>query len=137
MKRNVLLIGFVLLALAGCNSTGDSPKAVIEKFVLDAESGNVDAMNKAFSKRAIQEMGDKIKSLNKSYSDMIKETGAKEKASMVGTQEKITGDKALVSYNYGVSKNGSTITGKNTGCTAFELVKEDGSWKIDKSVDCP
>ena len=141
MKRSVLLIGFVLLALAGCSSanspSANSPKAVIEKFVSDAESGNVDAMNKAFSKRAIQQMGDKTKSNNKSYSDMIKEIGAKEKASMVGTQEKITGDKALVTYNYGVSKNGGVITGNNTGCTAFELVKEDGEWKIDQSVMCP
>lgn len=136
MKRNILLLGFVLLALAGCKSA-NSPKAVMEKFVSDAESGNVDAMNKAFSKRAIQEVGDKIKSNNKNYSDLIKETGAKEKASMVGTQEKLTGDKALVSYNYGVSKNGGVITGKNTGCTAFELVREDGEWKIDKSVMCP
>ena len=136
MKRNVLLLGFVLLALAGCNSA-NSPKAVVENFVSDAESGNVDAMNKAFSKRHIQQTGDEMKSNNKSYSDLIKETGAKEKPSMVGTQETITGDKAIVSYNYGVSKNGGVITGKNTGCTAFELVKEDGEWKIDRSVMCP
>jgi hypothetical protein len=136
MKVIVLLIGFVLLALAGCNATGTSPKAVIERFVSDAESGDVDAMSKAFSKRAIQQMGDEIKSNNRSYSETIKAISSKEKASMVGTVEKVTGDKALVSYNYGVSKNGSTITGQNTGCTAFELVKEDGAWKIDKPTDC-
>lgn len=136
MKRNVLLIGFVVLALTGCNSFR-SPKAVIEKFISDAESGNVAAMNKAFSKRAIQKPGDEVNSRNKSYSDMIREIRARDNVAMVGTQEKITGDKALVTYNYGVSKNGGVITGQSTGCTAFELVKEDGEWKIDQSVMCP
>jgi hypothetical protein len=136
MKKNVLFIGFMLLALAGCGFFS-GPKAVIEKFVSNAESGNVEAMNQAFSKRAIQQMGDKVRSSNKSYSDMIREIAAKGKASMVGTREKITGDKALVTYNYGVSKNGGVITGENTGCTAFELIKEDGAWKIDQSVMCP
>jgi Domain of unknown function (DUF4878) len=135
MKRNVLLIGFVLLALVGCHSA-NSPKAVIEKFVSDAESGNVEAMNSAFSKRAVEQMGNKIGENNRSYSDMIKGINAKGKASMFGTQEKITGDKALVTYNYGMSQGG-VAGGGSTGCTAFELVKEEGQWKIDQSVMCP
>ena len=135
MRKKRLLTGFLILVLAGCSSAA-SPTAVIEGFIADAEKGDVDAMNKAFSKQALNQKGDEIRSNNTRYSEMIREVGSKERATMFAKQEKIEGDKALVSFNYGSSKNGAGV-GRNTGCTAFEMVKEDGEWKIKESVLCP
>ncbi len=137
-QKQLLFINVTIIFLiaSGCGGlSSNTPKAVIEKFVADAESGNVEAMNKAFSKRALQQDGEKIRSNNKSYSDLIKSMGTKEKPTIFALKEKDVNGKTIVSYNYGINKNG-VGNGANTGCTAFELINEDGGWKIDNSAIC-
>lgn len=120
-------------AIQNNNSSGATK--VIEKFVADAKKGELEAMNKAFSKEAMQQRGAKIKSNNKSYSEMIRALDSKAKPEIFGMREKIDGDKVIVQYNYGIARNGVGV-GESTGCTAFELIKEDGEWKVNDSPMC-
>lgn len=113
------------------SESSEAPKKVIEKFVADAEKGDIAGMSKALSKQFIEKKGqDKVNSLNKGYSDTIGQIAARQKSEMFGESERIKGDQAWVTFNYG------SQTGTSTGCTAFVLIKEDGSWKINDTPDC-
>ena len=107
----------------------------VEKFIADAEKGDIDAMEKNYSKEYVKQKGAKLKSLAKSYSDLIRGFDPKEKPVIFGMRQKAKADKVIVEFNYGIAKNG-VAAGKSTGCTAFELVKEDGEWKINDSPFC-
>jgi hypothetical protein len=88
-------------------------------------------MSKLFSKQFIQKKGqDKVNSLNKGYSDTIRKIAASQKAEIFGENARVKGDQAWITFNYG------SQTGTSTGCTAFALIKEDGSWKINDDPDC-
>lgn len=160
MYRNAFIIGLLALILAGCNSTinnsasydsanksGSSnnktvsssaitPKAVMEKFIADAESGKIEEMSKAFSDAKLKIKGYKVTEDNRTFSDRVKEIGKKEKASIVNLQEKVTGETALVSFNYGSTKNGAA-TDAGLSCTEYKLVKEENEWRIDDLNPCP
>src|SRR5436309_5330300 len=111
--------------------SSETPRKVVEKFVAEAEKGDTAGMSKALSKQFIEKKGpEKINSLNKAYSDMIRKVAARQKSEMFGVNERVKGDQAWVTFNYGDQ------TGGGTGCTAFMLVKEDGAWKINDTPDC-
>jgi hypothetical protein len=111
--------------------TSEAPKKVVEEFVAAAEKGDTAAMSKVFSKQFIEKKGqDKVNSLNKGYSDMVRKVAASQKAEIFGENARVKGDQAWVTFNYG------SQTGTSTGCTAFALIKEDGSWKINDDPDC-
>ncbi|HEX8890829.1 MAG TPA: hypothetical protein VF779_16885 [Pyrinomonadaceae bacterium] len=111
--------------------SSEAPKKVVEEFVADAAKGDTAAMSKVFSKQFIEKKGQgKVDSLNKGYSDMIRKMAAGQKAEIFGENARVKGDQAWVTFNYG------SQTGTSTGCTAFALVKEDASWKINDTPDC-
>jgi Domain of unknown function (DUF4878) len=113
------------------SESSETPKKVIEKFVADAEKGDTAGMSKAFSKQFIEKKGvEKFNSLNKGFSDMVRRMAASQKSEMFGESERVNGDQASVTFNYG------SQTGTSTGCTAFILIKEDGNWKINDTPDC-
>lgn len=158
--RNAFLVGLLVLIFTGCNSTANnatsnngstnktvsssnnavnssirSPKAVIEKYIANAEKGEIEEMDKAFSDATLQKRGYGVKKDNKTFSDNVKEIGAKEKASIVNLQEKVNGETAQVTLDYRVAKNG-VINGKSIGCMAFEMVKESSEWRIKEPAPC-
>ena len=158
--RNIFLVGLAFLVFTGCNSTANNatsntgsadktvsssnnapnssirnPKAVIEKYMTDAENGKIEEMDKAFTDATLQKRGYGVKEDNKTFSDRVKEIGAKEKASIVNLQEKVNGESAQVTLDYGIAKNG-VISGKSIGCTAFEMVKESNEWRIKEPAPC-
>jgi TonB family protein len=114
-----------LLLLVGCSLIW-SPTATVKKFMAAAEKGDVETMSSLFSTKAVQGMGsEKIRSNNQNFSDMVRKSiaaGTKPKIDQL--VETVNGDSARVSFSYhDESRTGSIGLG-------FDLIKENGAWKI-------
>jgi TonB family protein len=124
MKAKLLFLTTLLL-LSGCSLLW-SPSATVKKFIAATEKGDVDTMTNLFSAKAVETMGaEKIRTNNQNFSDMIRKSiaaGAKPKISDL--RETINGDSARVTFVYrDAARNDSMGLG-------FDLIKENGSWKI-------
>jgi hypothetical protein len=127
MKR-LSLVGVLCLLLAGCSAFSSGPTATIEKLHAYAEKGDVASMTKLFSSHALRETGEStINKNNQNYSDLLRKAAAAGlKAKMYNVKETVNGDKASVAFLYGEA-------GKDSMRLSFDLIKENGEWKIDLS----
>jgi hypothetical protein len=131
MKKLVLIL-YVMTAFAACKSSdSSSPTTVLDGMFTAMKNGNMDDMKKFITKSDVNliETGEKLinsadpETLDKMKTKMSGEF--KEKAKSVSytlKNEKIDGDNATVEAE--VTENGKTSSHK------FDLVKEDGAWKI-------
>ncbi|MBL0182009.1 MAG: DUF4878 domain-containing protein [Chitinophagaceae bacterium] len=135
MKR-ILFALIITTGLFSCNSkdagpSGSSPTGTIDGMFTAMKNGNIDDFKKFITKNDVAMIEEGIKFANSIDSSIVrKATEAmaeefKEKVKNVSYKlknEKITGDNATVDAE--VTENGKTET------HAFNLVKEDGAWKI-------
>ncbi len=130
MKKIIFSLLAVTLFTACKNDTG-APSSAIDGMFTAMKSGNMDEMKKFISKSdiSILEAGEKImnnidpEAINKIKGDISKEFKEKVKdVSYSLKNEKIEGDKATVDAEVTEGEKKSTHT--------FDLVKEDGAWKI-------
>lgn len=132
MKK--LILGFCLLAgIAACNTHADmtSPSGTIDAMFTSMKNGNMDDIKKFITKKDVQF----LESAEKLVTSVDPDAVAKMKSKMGDEfknkvkdvkytlkNEKVDGDKATVDAE--VTENGKTDT------HTFNLVKEDGAWKI-------
>lgn len=121
---------FLLIAIAistACFLRGTAPTATVRAFIAGAEKGDVDAMTKLFSTKAIQKTGlERVRANNQSFSEMVRrslELGSKLKMNSI--EETVNGDIARVSFAYQDKDTNDSIG------LGFLLSKESGAWKID------
>jgi len=57
VKANLLITIIAALVLSGCGLFLSGPSAAIKQMMADSEKGDIDAMVKAWSKKAIEEQG--------------------------------------------------------------------------------
>ena len=130
-KRSIRIapLAFVLpllLVLTGCSLIPGGPRAAVNKFMEAAKAGDVDAMNKMFSQRAINRDGvEKIRSNNENFSAMSKATNSRGSYQMNNFSETQVNDNARVGFHYQNTERTDSIR------MVFALSKEDGVWKID------
>ncbi len=128
--KKILLFLSIALVFTACNP-GSSPKSAVDGLFTAMKNGNLDEMKKYITKSDVSmiEMGEKF--MNALDPDAVKK--AKEKmtsefkdkvknVSYTLKDEKITGDNATVTAE--ITDNGKTESHN------FELVKEDGVWKV-------
>ncbi|MBX2933997.1 MAG: DUF4878 domain-containing protein [Ferruginibacter sp.] len=132
MKK--LILGFCLLAgIAACNTHSDmtSPTGTIDAMFTAMKNGNMDDIKKFITKKDVQflESAEKLvtsvdpDAIAKMKSKMGDEFKTKVKdVKYTLKNEKVDGDKATVDAE--VTENGKTES------HTFNLVKEDGAWKI-------
>lgn len=129
--KNRLFALCLVAALAGCSSESATPTATIDGMFAAMKNGSIDSMKKYITKSdaAMMEAAEKIlTAVNPDAVKKIKEkiiSGIKENTGKVQYKlksQKIDGDNATVEAEV-------THEGKTTSHT-FELVKEDGAWKI-------
>jgi hypothetical protein len=130
MKKILLFLSVAILFMA-CNSGGNSPKATVEAMFAAMKTGNLDDMKKFITKSdvAMLEAAEKFmgaldpEAVKKAREKMTTEFKDKVKdVTYVVKDEKITGDNATVTAE--ITQNGKTESQN------FDLVKEDGAWKI-------
>ncbi len=125
MKTKLLLL-LALLCLCGC-SLLSSPTAAAKKFIASAEEGDVDSMTSLFSSKAKEHLGlELIRSNSKTFAEMVGTTiknGGKLKVGKV--------DEIVDNYNARVSLVYQDQDPNNSIGLAFDLSKENGTWKID------
>lgn len=133
MKKSVIAL-FIITGLLSCSSESGKPTAAINGMFEAMKSGNLDEMKKFISRSdmAMIDAGEKfLTSIDPGAIKQMKEkmTGEiREKLKTVSytlKNEKINGDKA--SLDAEITDNGKTSS------HTFELVKEDGAWKISIS----
>ena len=124
MKVRLLFLTALLL-LVGCSAFW-SPSATVKKFIAATEKGDVDTMTNLFSTKAVGTLGaDKIRTNNQNFSDMIRKSiAAGTKPKITDLRETVNGDNARVIFFYGDSQRNDSIG------LGFDLIKENGSWKI-------
>ena len=129
--KKILFTLCIIAVLAGCKNESASPTASIDAMFAAMKSGNIDSMKKFITKSdaSMMEAAEKIlTAVNPEAIGKLKEkitTEFKKKAETIQYKlknEKIDGDNATVEAEV-------TDEGKTTSHT-FELVKEDGAWKI-------
>lgn len=129
--KKILLALLLITGITACNTESGEPTATIDGMFVAMKSGNLDSMKKFITKsdRSMLETGEKLlnsidpEAITKMKEKMI--TEFKEKSKTVNYKlknEKIDGDHATVDAE--ISENGKTSS------HTFELVKEDGAWKI-------
>jgi len=131
MKKLVLILS-IMTGFAACSSTdSNSPTAVLDGMFTAMKSGNMDDIKKFITKSDVNmlETGEKLlnsvdpEAVKKMKTKMSEEFKEKSKTvSYTLKNEKIDGDNATVEAE--VTENGKTSSHK------FDLVKEDGAWKI-------
>ncbi len=129
--KKILIAICIITGLAACKSESASPIASIDGMFAAMKSGNIDSIKKFVTRSdaSMMEAAEKIlTAVNPGAVQKIKEkiiTEFKERAGSIKyalKNEKIDGDNATVDAEV-------TAEGKTTSHT-FELVKEDGVWKI-------
>lgn len=129
--KNLLFVFCLAGTLAGCSSESATPTATIDSMFAAMKNGSIDSMKKYITKSdaAMMEAAEKIlTAVNPDAVKKIKEkiiSGIRENTGKVQYKlksQKIDGDNATVEAEV-------THEGKTTAHT-FELVKEDGAWKI-------
>lgn len=119
----LMVIGYLIMAVAGCGMFDSSPASVVKKFNQLVQDGEINAAMKMMSGRAIRTLGeDKMRrALEASTKEIKKKGGVKE---LKITKEEITGDLAEV--------EGTVIYGNgSTSNDIAKLIKENNEWKID------
>lgn len=132
MKK--IILGLCMLAgLAACNTHADmgSPTGTVDAMFTAMKNGNMDDIKKFITKKDVQFLESAENLMNSVDADAIAKMKAKmgdefkDKVKDVKytlKNEKIDGDKAIVDAE--VTEDGKTDTHN------FNLVKEDGTWKI-------
>ena len=129
--KKIFFVFCIITGFAGCKNESASPTASIDGMFAAMKSGNIDSMKKFITKSdaGMMEAAEKfLTTVNPEAIEKIKEkiiTEFKKKAGTIQYKlknEKIDGDNATVEAEV-------TDDGKTTSHT-FELVKEDGAWKI-------
>ena len=118
-----------LLLLSGCLFFS-SPSSVVKQLMADAWNGDVDAMVKPWSRKAIEEEGlDQIRKNAERFVEIQKQAKAAGEDLVVdNVRETIQGDRACVFFVYRDRK------GRDSVGMGFALIKEDGKWKIYRSI---
>lgn len=131
MKHYKLLLLIACLSLSGCNLFSSGPSSVVKKLMSVAESGDVDAMVSLWGSKAVQEQGaDKIKGNAQNFASLLRTAReAGENMSIERLRETVSGDRARVFFLYRDSK------GKDSIGMGFALIKEEGRWKLYRSID--
>lgn len=125
MKRTIALYCALIIA-AGCTMLFAGPKSVPKKFIDSAKTGDIEAMNKLFSRKAFEMTGaETIDSNNRSFSEMVRRAHETRKYEMQDLDDLREGNTAFVSFLYRAA-DGSDSMGMG-----FYLSQEDGTWKID------
>lgn len=120
--RNLTVVIFAAIMLAACG--GGSPESVAESYVKAALTIDFKAAAKYSSK---EHAADILEAMD--YMEEEAEELAEAKEGFVGITYKITevdveGDEATVKFEF--AKGDETSNGR------LELIKEDGSWKVDE-----
>lgn len=131
MKKIILLLA-VATTLAACSSSDSgSPKAALDGMFTAMKGGNMEDIKKFITKadvsllESLEKLGNSIdpEAVKKVKSRMSEEFQKKVKdVTYTLKNEKVDGDKATVEAE--ITENGKTESHN------FELVKEDGAWKI-------
>lgn len=124
MKAKLVLLTS-LLCLAGCSLLW-SPTDTVKKYMAATEKGDVETMTSLFSTKAVQVMGiEKIRANNQNLSDMIRKSiAAGTKPKITDLSETVNGSTARVTFAYRDADRNNSIG------LGFDLIKEDGAWKI-------
>lgn len=126
VKLATFLFLITLVFFNGCNLFAGSPTSVVSSYIDYAKNGDVDSMSRLVSKKAAAQFGaTDISTKNKELSDEIRRSILKH-ALMYTTEERIAGDKAVVKLKK-TDPQGNYAMVPDT----FQMVKEDGAWKID------
>ncbi|HQW83526.1 MAG TPA: DUF4878 domain-containing protein [Ferruginibacter sp.] len=131
--KKVILIFCLLAGIAACNSHSDmtSPSGTMNAMFTAMKNGNMDDIKKFITKKDVQFIESAEKLMNSVDPDAIAKMktkmGDEFKAKVKDMKytlknEKVEGDKATVDAE--VTENGKTDS------HTFNLVKEDGAWKI-------
>jgi hypothetical protein len=125
MKRTIVFL-VLLVIFSGCSVS--TPISTVKKYIASAEKGNVNMMVGLRSSKGIQKLGaDKLRSNDQMFSDLVRKTIARgEILQMTDIKETVTGNTARVSFVYQDPKNVNSLG------MGFDLLKENGSWKIDE-----
>lgn len=131
MTRYKFLLPIALLLCAGCSLFSAGPSAVVKQLMADSWNGDVDAMVKPWSRKAIAEQGlDKIRKQAEGFAEIQRKAkAAGEDMRVENLRETIQGDRARVFFLYRDSK------GKDSVGMGFALIKEDGQWKLYRAID--
>lgn len=124
-RMPALLLIIVMLSTVGCSLFKPSPSKVVKNFFQYVEKGEVENATKLFSKQSAQSFGSKLPSMMAHQVGIIKNKGG---IKSIDTEESITGDLAKVKYK--VTYSDTTVEDG-----AFDLIKEDGDWKIQISMN--
>lgn len=127
--KSLVMVG--LLFTFGCSLFFSSPSSVVKQLMADAKKGDVDGMVSLWSSKAVQEEGaDKIRSNAQRFVDFNRQVrDAGEDAQVQNIRETIQGDRARVFFLYRDEKH------KDSVGMGFALLKENGKWKLYRSVD--
>jgi TonB family protein len=128
-KTKSLLISGLLL-FSGCSLFFSGPSSVVKKLMSDSWNGDVEAMVKLWSRKAIEEQGlDHIRKNAEGFVEIQKRAKAGgEDMRVEKIRETIQGDRARVFFLYRDSK------GKDSIGLGFALIKEDGNWKLYRAI---
>ena len=131
MKTYKLLLVIVCLSLSGCGLFFSGPSSVVKKLIAKAESGDVDTMVSLWSGKGRDEQGaDKLRLNAQNFSELVRKArAAGENMNIEKMRETVNGDRARVFFLYRDSK------GKDSVGLGFALIKEDGNWKLYRSID--
>ena len=132
MKKVLFALCFVA-GLASCNSSdqGSSPTAAIDAMFTAMKNGNMDDIKKFITNKDVEFLESAEKLATSIDPDMIKkmktEMGEEFKSKVKDVKytlknEKVDGDKATV--------DAEVTEGEKTDTHTFNLVKEEGAWKI-------
>ena len=134
MRQNRLtscLLAIMICGLSGCGWLFSSPTSVVKRLITDIQNSDFDAAVSLWSAKAIQEQGaDKIRGDAEHFAELDRKArAAGEDPQVQNTRETIQGDRARVFFFYRDSK------GRDSVGMGFALLKENGKWKIYRSID--
>jgi len=131
MTKYKFSLPMALLFLSGCSLFSASPSSVVKQLISDSWNGDVDAMVKPWSRKAIAEQGiDKIRKDAEGFAELQRKAkAAGEDMRVEKIRETIQGDRARVFFLYRDSK------GKDSVGMGFALIKDDGQWKLYRAID--
>jgi hypothetical protein len=122
-------LGVIIISLfAGCSLLSSGPTTVATDYINYAKAGDAESMSELVSKKAESQFGKAdIVQKNKAMSNELqKAIAAKKYALTFTTEEKIDGDKAVVKVKTNDPQGNYQMIPDT-----FQMVKEDGAWKID------
>lgn len=131
MNTMKLVFLLVVISSIGCSLIFSSPSSVVKDLISEGERGNVDAMVALWGSKAIAEQGaDKIRSNAERFAKLQQNArAAGENPGVEKLRETINGDRARVFFLYRDSK------GTDSVAMGFALLKENGKWKLYRSID--